>query len=130
MIGSLVHLVRNLRAGFVLAREGALALVDPSALPPSARLGLRIARIIERPQAGDGDSLALTGDEDWPPRGLVVRAARTDELAAHAELLELLAKASGKATLWRRAVVAAGEKGEEGGAEGTASAPSMAALPA
>jgi ubiquinone biosynthesis protein len=53
VIGSLVHLVRNLRAGFVLAREGALALVDPSTLPPSARLALRAARMIERPGAGD-----------------------------------------------------------------------------
>lgn len=63
MIGSLVHLARNARAGFVLAREGALALIDPSALPPSARLGLRLARIIERRGAGDGAarlSAALT----------------------------------------------------------------------
>ncbi len=63
MIGTLVHLVRNLRAGFVLAREGALGLVDPSALPPSARIGLRVARLVERPDAGDGSarlSKALT----------------------------------------------------------------------
>ncbi|MGO4570615.1 2-polyprenylphenol 6-hydroxylase [Microvirga sp. 2TAF3] len=63
MIGSLVHFFRNLRAGFVLAREGALSLVDPSALPPAARIVLRLARIIERPQAGDGAarlSAALT----------------------------------------------------------------------
>ncbi len=63
MIGSLVHLSRNLRAGFILAREGALALIDPSALPPSARLALRVARIVEKSQAGDGAarlSAALT----------------------------------------------------------------------
>jgi ubiquinone biosynthesis protein len=54
VIGSLVHLARNLRAGFVLAREGALALIDPSALPPSGRFALRVARLVERPQAGDG----------------------------------------------------------------------------
>ena len=54
MIGTLVHLARNLRAGFVLAREGALALVNPSALPPAARLGIRVARLVERPGAGDG----------------------------------------------------------------------------
>ncbi|MBZ6077469.1 2-polyprenylphenol 6-hydroxylase [Microvirga puerhi] len=63
MIGSLVHLFRNLRAGIILAREGALALVDPNALPPAARLGLRLARLIERRQAGDGAarlSAALT----------------------------------------------------------------------
>ena len=54
MIGGIVHLARNLRAGFVLAREGALALVDPNVLPPSARLLLRVARTIERPGAGTG----------------------------------------------------------------------------
>lgn len=56
MIGSLFHLARNAHAGFVLAREGALALIDPSALPPSARLGLRLARTIERRSAGDSAS--------------------------------------------------------------------------
>ena len=63
MIGSLVHLLRNLRAGFVLAREGALALIDPSALPPAARYGLRVARSIEKQEARDGAarlSAALT----------------------------------------------------------------------
>ena len=63
MIGGLVHLARNLRAGLVLAREGALALVDPSVLPPSARLALRLARLIERRDLGDGAprlSTALT----------------------------------------------------------------------
>jgi ubiquinone biosynthesis protein len=63
VLGDIVHLARNLRAGFVLAREGALALVDPSVLPPPARLGLRLARLIERPDAGSGAarlSAALT----------------------------------------------------------------------
>jgi ubiquinone biosynthesis protein len=63
VIGGIVHLARNIRAGFVLAREGALALVDPSVLPPSARLLLRLARMIERPGAGTGAarlSAALT----------------------------------------------------------------------
>ena len=63
MIGDIVHLARNLRAGFVLAREGALALVDPNVLPPPARLMLRLARLIERPGAGTGAarlSAALT----------------------------------------------------------------------
>jgi ubiquinone biosynthesis protein len=54
VIGSLVHLARNLRAGFVLAREGALSLVDPSALPPAARLAIRLARVVEKPGVGDG----------------------------------------------------------------------------
>ncbi|MET0428543.1 MAG: 2-polyprenylphenol 6-hydroxylase [Microvirga sp.] len=63
MIGGLVHLARNVRAGLVLAREGALALVDPSVLPPSGRLALRLARLIERRDLGDGAprlSTALT----------------------------------------------------------------------
>jgi ubiquinone biosynthesis protein len=63
VIGGIVHLARNLRAGFVLAREGALALVDPNVPPPSARLLLRLARTIERPCAGTGParlSAALT----------------------------------------------------------------------
>lgn len=41
------------RAGFVLAREGVLGLVDPGPLPPAARLGLRLARLIERPKSDD-----------------------------------------------------------------------------
>jgi ubiquinone biosynthesis protein len=63
VIGDIVHLLRNLRAGFVLAREGALSLVDPNVLPPSGRLALRVARLVERRQAGDGAarlSAALT----------------------------------------------------------------------
>jgi len=63
VIGGIVHLARNLRAGFVLAREGALALVDPNVLPPPARLLLRLARLIERRGAGTGParlSAALT----------------------------------------------------------------------
>jgi len=54
VLSGTVHLARTLRAGFVLAREGALALVDPAALPPAARIGLRAARLIERPGLGDG----------------------------------------------------------------------------
>ncbi len=58
MIGALVHLGRNLRAGFVLAREGALSLVDPTALPPSGRVMLRLARTVERPGADREGRLA------------------------------------------------------------------------
>jgi ubiquinone biosynthesis protein len=54
VIGDLVHLVRNLRSGIVLAREGALALVDPVALPSAGRLAVRLGRLIERPGAGTG----------------------------------------------------------------------------
>jgi ubiquinone biosynthesis protein len=51
VIGGAVHFARTLRAGFVLAREGALALVDPSVLPPMGRVAVRIARLIERRDA-------------------------------------------------------------------------------
>jgi DNA polymerase III subunit epsilon len=80
------------------------------------------------PQAGDGDSLTVSGDEDWPPSGLVVVHARPDELAAHAGLLEVLAKASGKAPLWRRSTASEGEDG--GSREAPAAVAPMAALPA
>ena len=42
---------RLLRAGFVLAREGALSLVDVALLPPSLRLLVRAGRLIERRDA-------------------------------------------------------------------------------
>ena len=73
MLGDIVHLARNLRAGFVLAREGALALVDPSVLPPPARLGLRLARLIERPDAGSGAAATLGGAD---PARTVLRQGR------------------------------------------------------
>ena len=63
MLSDLLHLWRNIRAGAVLAREGALALVDPSVLPPAGRGFLRLARLIERRDLGDGTarlSAALT----------------------------------------------------------------------
>jgi ubiquinone biosynthesis protein len=49
VIAALAHLARLGRAGFVLAHEGVLALVDTSRLPPPARLAIRAARLIERP---------------------------------------------------------------------------------
>ncbi len=51
MISALSHLARLARAGFVFAREGVLALVDPALLPMSARAMLRLARLIERPSS-------------------------------------------------------------------------------
>jgi ubiquinone biosynthesis protein len=54
VIGGIVHLARTARAGFVLAREGALALVDPTVLPPAGRATLRIARLLERRDASSG----------------------------------------------------------------------------
>lgn len=52
MISSFFHMLRGARVGFVLAREGALALVDPSVLPPLARGLIRVGRLIERRGAG------------------------------------------------------------------------------
>ncbi len=63
MIAGIAHLARNLRAGFVLAREGALSLIDASVLPPGARLGLRLARLVEKRGVASGAarlSAALT----------------------------------------------------------------------
>ena len=52
MISAFAHLVRLGKAGFVLAREGVLGLVDPAPLPGPAQLGIRIARLIERRDRG------------------------------------------------------------------------------
>jgi len=40
---------RLLRAGYVLAREGALSIIDKHAVPPGLRLGLGVGRLLERP---------------------------------------------------------------------------------
>ena len=55
MISSIGHLARLARAGFVFAREGVFALVDPVMLPLPGRAGLRIARLIERPKTASGE---------------------------------------------------------------------------
>lgn len=44
----LVAYFRLARAGFVLAREGALSLVDNPALPPVMRAGVKLGRLFER----------------------------------------------------------------------------------
>ena len=49
MISATSNLLRLTRAGFVFAREGVLALVDPALLPLPARVALKLARLIERP---------------------------------------------------------------------------------
>jgi ubiquinone biosynthesis protein len=59
VIAAVSHLFRLARAGFVFAREGVLGLVDPAALPSPARLGLKIARLIERPSP-TGPSVKLS----------------------------------------------------------------------
>jgi len=58
-------------------------------------------------QSGSADRHEMPGDEDWPPADLIVVPARDEELVAHAALLDVLAKHSGKSLLWRRAVEAA-----------------------
>jgi ubiquinone biosynthesis protein len=52
VIAPLTHLARLSRAGFVFAREGVLALIDPKPLPMPARLALKLARLIEKPATG------------------------------------------------------------------------------
>jgi ubiquinone biosynthesis protein len=49
VIAAVGHLFRLTRAGYVFAREGVLGLVDPTPLPAPARLGLKLARLFERP---------------------------------------------------------------------------------
>lgn len=54
MIPPLSHFFRLARAGFVFARQGVFALVDPRPLPATGRTALRLARLIERPTAASG----------------------------------------------------------------------------
>ncbi|MGY6644319.1 MAG: 2-polyprenylphenol 6-hydroxylase [Salinarimonas sp.] len=53
MFGALVHIARNIRAGYVLAREGVFARVDPHPLPPMVQFALKLARLFERRGAGE-----------------------------------------------------------------------------
>ncbi|MGA0533249.1 2-polyprenylphenol 6-hydroxylase [Hansschlegelia sp. KR7-227] len=50
----LPNLLRLARAGFVMGREGALRLVDPIDLPPSARTLIGFGRLFEKRSAKDG----------------------------------------------------------------------------
>ena len=56
MFAFLGHLGRLARAGFVLAREGVFAGIDPRLVPLEARLPLALARLIARPHVGIGVS--------------------------------------------------------------------------
>jgi len=63
VIAGIVHTGRLVRAGYVFAREGVLAFVDPQPLPAGARIMLRLARLIERRSPGESSarlSAALT----------------------------------------------------------------------
>jgi ubiquinone biosynthesis protein len=60
VIAPIVHLSRLGRAGFVLAREGVLALVEEDALPPGPATLVRFGRMIERRNAGTGASRLAT----------------------------------------------------------------------
>ena len=56
-------MVRLGHAGFIFAREGVFGVIDPVAVPPSARPLIRVARLIERPSSGAAEmrlSTALT----------------------------------------------------------------------
>jgi ubiquinone biosynthesis protein len=56
VIGALVHSTRLAFAGYVLAREGVFANVDPAAVPPALRLPLALAKIVARRQERPGAS--------------------------------------------------------------------------
>jgi ubiquinone biosynthesis protein len=53
-----IHLLRLARVGFVLAREGAFGIVDEAAIPAGLRLGVRLARLVERRGGDPGAGLA------------------------------------------------------------------------
>lgn len=52
MIAALTHTLRLAHVGYVMAREGVLALVDPVMLPAALRPLMRLGRLIERRDAG------------------------------------------------------------------------------
>jgi ubiquinone biosynthesis protein len=56
VIAAFSHVLRLTRAGFVFAREGVFALVDTRPLPLSAKTGIALARLIERPSAKTGEN--------------------------------------------------------------------------
>jgi ubiquinone biosynthesis protein len=54
VFGAIGHTLRLARAGFVLAREGVFAKVDPFAVPSAARAPLALARLLARRDAEQG----------------------------------------------------------------------------
>ena len=53
MFAAIADFARLARAGFVLAREGVLAPVDPRALPPGPSLAIRLLRSVEKTPVAD-----------------------------------------------------------------------------
>jgi len=51
---ALIPILRLVRVGYVLAREGALALVPVDEAPRLVRLAVRLGRLIERRNLGGG----------------------------------------------------------------------------
>ncbi|HEX2655696.1 MAG TPA: AarF/UbiB family protein, partial [Xanthobacteraceae bacterium] len=60
MIPALNHLTRLARVGFVFAREGVFAQVDPTLLPWTAQGALRVARLLERPTSRGAEGRIAT----------------------------------------------------------------------
>jgi ubiquinone biosynthesis protein len=56
VISSIAHLARLIRAGYVFAREGVLALTDLTPLPLPAQTAIRIARVLERPTSNTAEN--------------------------------------------------------------------------
>jgi ubiquinone biosynthesis protein len=63
---NLAHVFRLARAGFVLAREGAFVDIEPSALPPLARLPLFLVNLLARRGAHGFSGLAAAVDRLGP----------------------------------------------------------------
>jgi len=60
VISAPAHLIRLGRAGFVFAHEGVFGLIDPDALPLSARAPVRFARLFERRSIGAAETRLST----------------------------------------------------------------------
>jgi ubiquinone biosynthesis protein len=66
VIAAFGHSMRLARAGFVFAREGAFAGVDPALLPPVARLPLALANLIAKPNVEGLSGLSRAIDRLGP----------------------------------------------------------------
>jgi ubiquinone biosynthesis protein len=60
VISGPAHLVRLGRAAFVFSREGVFGIVDPAAVPGSARSMIRLARLLERHSTGTAETRLST----------------------------------------------------------------------